>query len=203
MIKAQRRKMSIIIVIVALFLLINVGYAFLAADLSFSGYTTVNSATFSVYFEDNYDSGSEDATCDSSIDDDTFSFSSTLTAPEEFCEYTVKARNAGSIGARVAFKYDASSDDSYITSWPYEYEDQDSGYKISIHKDDDSDPSFIENTSYEYLPTDSYWNFRIVVERTDKNCDESSGTCGGSGGAQSFSINMLARQATATSTVSK
>ena len=127
MMRARRRRMSLIIVIVALFLLINVGYAFLSRQLSINGYTKIDSMTFDVRFTNaRAVSSNTTGSCTAEVSDDgsTFTFNSILKDYGEFCTYKVDVKNFASIPGKVSFSSQSSWDGKtlpYVSQNDYQF----------------------------------------------------------------------------------
>lgn len=176
MYRLKRRQLSLVLVIFVLFLLINVGYAYLNKDLSISGTTTVNSFSFDVGWDDNYYNSGGSASCDSSIDGDTFNFTAGLVLPGDYCEFSVDIENKGSLPASVSLSMDGSS-----FSFPYSYNDSSNGYSIEVS---------YSGTDLDDFGANESGTVSIRVDRV--NCDDDDTSC--SGGEGSFSLGLSATQ---------
>ena len=165
MMRARRRKISIIVMIVALFLLINVGYAFMSTELTIEGHTKINSSIFDVHFDNANEFGTNSDNCSSSYDSDgNYSFSSNLTHPGDYCEFHVDIVNGGNTDAAL----DLLSGGNPINSLPYIYEDNENGYQISLSASNNTNEI---NSLVDYkLDNNSTVSLLIHVDRSDTNC---------------------------------
>ena len=99
----NRRKLNIILIIFLIVLALGLGYAYLTTTLSINGTTDVDSNTWNVYWDNvQVTEGSVTATTPT-IDTNktTVSFSVHLSKPGDFYEFTVDAKNAGTIDAMI------------------------------------------------------------------------------------------------------
>ncbi len=99
----KRGKLNLIIIIFVIVLVLGLGYAYLTTTLSINGTTEVDSNTWNIYWDNvQVKSGSVTAstpTIDSSKT--TVSFSVHLSKPGDFYEFTVDAKNDGTIDAMI------------------------------------------------------------------------------------------------------
>jgi len=170
--------MGLVLIIFVLFLLINVGYAYLSKELKISGSTTVHSFTFDVGFHDNYDEYTGSAYCRSSINDsyDEYTFTSSLMLPEDSCRFTVDIENHGTLPAAISLT------DDYGSSFSFPYEYSSNGYSFSATYSGDDLDSFQRDNSGT-----------ITIEVTRTNCNEGDTSCDSDSG--SFTLNLSAVQA--------
>ncbi len=99
----RKKKRTLILGILLIVLSLGMGYAFLTTTLSISGVTNVDSNTWNVYWNNvQVTSGSVSASTPT-IDTNktTVSFSVNLHQPGDYYEFTVDAKNAGSIDAMI------------------------------------------------------------------------------------------------------
>ena len=103
----RRRKESLIVGIIIVIILLGLGYAYLTTTLSINGTTNVDSNTWNVYW-DNVQVTSGSVTGDQVItaptidtNKTTVSFHIRLKEPGEFYEFTVDAKNDGTIDAMI------------------------------------------------------------------------------------------------------
>ncbi len=103
----RRKKMNLILIIFVIVIVLGLGYAYLTTTLSINGTTDVDSNTWNVYWDNvQVTSGSvtgAQVTTAPTIDTDktTVSFQVRLSKPGEYYEFTVDAKNTGSIDAMV------------------------------------------------------------------------------------------------------
>ena len=157
MMRARRRRMSLIIVIVALFLLINVGYAFLSRQLSINGYTKIDSMTFDVRFTNaRAVSSNTTGSCTAEVSDDgsTFTFNSILKDYGEFCTYKVDVKNFASIPGKVSFNSQTGWDGKtlpYVSQNDYQF--------FAIKADDEStDSNYCDSDRCSYDSSDEVYD---------------------------------------------
>ena len=112
-------KDNIKIILIILVVSLGIGYAYINSDLNINGTAQVNSANWSVYWNnDQVESGSVKAstpTIDSN--ETTVSYSVTLTQPGDYYEFTVDAVNGGSIDAMID-TIDSKLNGATITTLP-------------------------------------------------------------------------------------
>ena len=99
----NKRKKSLIIGVLLLILGLGLGYAFLTTTLNIQGTTDVDSNTWDVYW-DNVQVTSGSVTASTPIIDTnktTVTFSAHLSKPGDFYEFTVDAKNDGTIDAMI------------------------------------------------------------------------------------------------------
>ncbi len=105
--KGKKKKYLSVIILLLLLVGITVGYATLSSNLSISGTSTINSASWDVHFENlSVTAGSVDALEDNeptiSADSLNITYGIELTQPGDFYEFTVDVKNAGSVDARLS-----------------------------------------------------------------------------------------------------
>ncbi len=153
----KRRKMNLILIIFVLVLVLGLGYAYLTTTLSINGTTDVDSNTWNVYWDNvQVTSGSvtgAQVTTAPTIDTDktTVSFRVNLKQPGEFYEFTVDAKNTGTIDAMIDTINKTTNIPDYLR------------YTITYSDD-------IEITGNQLLAANSKETYKVRVEyRTDIN----------------------------------
>ena len=97
------RKRNVVIILVLLLLGISIGYAALSTTLSINGSSRINNATWNVFW-DNVQVTTGSVTASTPVIDSsktTVSYDITLNNPGDFYEFTVDAKNTGSIDAMI------------------------------------------------------------------------------------------------------
>lgn len=90
-----------LLLLVVIFCGMGVGYAFLDSDVSIEGNTTVDDATWSVYF-DNISVDSNSVSADTpDVQDTSVSFEARLLEPGDYYEFDIDVVNDGSIDAKI------------------------------------------------------------------------------------------------------
>ena len=100
----KRKKTKMLIVLAVLLLGITVGYAILTSNLNINGTSTINNPTWDIHFENVLvKNGSVTATTPATINEarNTVTYAVALNTPGEFYEFTVDAKNAGTIDGMI------------------------------------------------------------------------------------------------------
>ena len=98
------KRESAFFVLIAIVVLTGVGYAYLTTNLNIIGSTSLSKATWDIHFENvKVKDGSVTATLEPTINakKDTVTYEVTLSTPGEFYEFTVDAKNAGTIDGMI------------------------------------------------------------------------------------------------------
>ena len=95
-----KKKYIVIIILLFFILSISIGYAYLNSNLSINGYSSISSSRWSVYW-DNVEVMSEsvEAEIPSIVNQTTVNFNILLSNPGDFYEFTVDAKNDGTVDA--------------------------------------------------------------------------------------------------------
>ena len=99
------KKRFIFSILLILFLLIGIGYAYLTSNLSIAGNTNVSTNTWNIHFENlNVTEGSVTASTPATINGNTtsISFVVDLNRPKDFYEFTVDVKNDGTLPGEVS-----------------------------------------------------------------------------------------------------
>lgn len=99
----ESRKRNVVIILVLLLLGISIGYAALSTTLNINGSSRINNATWNVFW-DNVQVTTGSVTASTPVIDSsktTVSYDITLNNPGDFYEFTVDAKNTGSIDAMI------------------------------------------------------------------------------------------------------
>ena len=124
----RKRKKALILGIILLVLALGIGYAYLTTTLSINGVTDVDSNTWNVYWNNpQVTTGSvtgEQVTTASTIDTNktTVSFQVRLSKPGDYYEFTIDAKNDGSIDAMIDTITKTTNIPNYI-NYTVTYED--------------------------------------------------------------------------------
>ena len=102
----RKRKKSLVFGMILLLLFLGIGYAYLSTTLSINGTTDIDSNTWDVYFDNvNVTSGSvsgeQEIEAPTITSDTTVEFHVRLKEPGEFYEFTIDAKNDGTIDAMI------------------------------------------------------------------------------------------------------
>ncbi len=125
----RKRKKSLILGIILLVLVLGIGYAYLTTTLSINGITDVDSNTWNIYWDNvQVTTGSvtgAQVTTAPTIDTNktTVSFHVRLKEPGEYYEFTVDAKNDGSIDAMIETITKTTSIPNYLR-YTVTYEDE-------------------------------------------------------------------------------
>ena len=97
-----KKKYIVIIVLLFFILSISIGYAYLNSNLSINGYSSIFSSRWNVYW-DNVEVMSEsvEAEIPSIVNQTTVNFNILLSNPGDFYEFTVDAKNDGTVDAMI------------------------------------------------------------------------------------------------------
>ena len=147
----KRRKLNIVLILFVVILLFGLGYAYLTTTLSINGTTDVESNTWNVYW-DNIQVSSGSVTGTQVITQPTIdtnktavSFHVNLKQPRDFYEFTVDAKNIGSIDAMIDTITKTTSIPNYLN--------------YTVTYDDD-----IELTEKQLLKANSTEKYKVRVE---------------------------------------
>lgn len=141
--KQETLQIGIIAVLAITVLVMTVGFAYYQADLEFNGAVTVSPANWSVHFDDQVSvtAGSQEIEYDVS-EGTTVIWSTTLSNPGEYAEFTVNVLNEGTFNAILTdimmSGHTAHSDylkyEVYYNNSDTPYESTKSGLNISLAK---------------------------------------------------------------------
>ncbi len=99
-----RKKDKVLFLLIGILVLMGIGYAYLNTNLSIDGVSNVKSSNWNVHFENAVvSSGSVPATAGPTIDTNasSVSYTTTLSQPGDYFEFTVDAKNSGTIDAMI------------------------------------------------------------------------------------------------------
>ena len=100
-----RKKEKVVLILFILLLALGIGYAYLTTSLSINGTSSISRASWNIHFENiQVKSGSVTPTNGAVINADanTVTYSVTLTEPGDFYEFTVDAKNSGTIDVMIS-----------------------------------------------------------------------------------------------------
>jgi len=155
----RKKKSFIIPILVIIATVLAIGYAYLTTTLSINGITDIDRNSWDVYFDnvqvtDGSVSGAQEIEAPTITSDTEVEFHVNLKKPGDFYEFTIEARNDGTIDAMIGL-YDKRLDGSSIDSLPPYL-----GYMITYEDGTDIEENHL--LAHESLET-----YRVLVEFKD------------------------------------
>lgn len=156
--KNRKRRNVYMLLLVMMIAGIGIGYAYLSTTVNFNGNAVINSADWNIHLENlKVTLGSVTPTTEAVINEDmiSVSYGVTLTNPGDYFEFTVDAKNDGSIDGMIE-RISSKLNDEEITTLP-SYLD----YEVSYS-------SGAEPKQYHYLKSSKKETFKVKI-RYKKN----------------------------------
>lgn len=184
----RKRKKTLVFGIVLLLLFLGIGYAYLTTTLSINGVTDVDANNWDVYFDNvNVTTGSvtgeQEIEAPTITSDTTVEFHVRLKEPGEFYEFTIEARNDGTIDAMIASITKKVNNDTIIPDYLYYSVTYSDGieilnnhllahesletYKVRVKYRDNIDPEDLPSTAQSLT-----LSFGIEHVQADENAKE-------------------------------